>query len=215
MRESITIINDNKTAIIHIQEKGTKINKLSFEVRSVVTNELLLSDSIAALENSDEGKKVTLKLDTPFDVSTEYALKITLVTDVSKKIHYYTRLKYYSDRCFLEEKLAFVKEFHDMTINKSTEVATYIEPNAQKEDSSFAFVDINSSFETITWGELKPVVITDIIPTVKEINIESGAIELAYYRAGIGVLKLSNSSARCWTEPHPFHCSTDQYFTPF
>lgn len=181
VRESITVLDDEKQIDVKIDEYQTKINKLNYEVRSVKDNELLDSGAVTAFADEDGKRIAKIKLDTELHASTEYALKITLITDVSKKVNYYTRLKFYSNECYIKEKIDFVMNFHKMTIKKDEKLATYIEPDADNTNSSLAHVDITSSFDNIVWGELSPVELTELKPTIKEINIETGAIVLEYF----------------------------------
>lgn len=181
VRESITVLDNDKQIDVNIDECNTKINKLNYEVRAVTDNELLDSGDVTAFADEDKKRIARIKLETELKASTEYALKITLITDVSKKVNYYTRLKYYSNECFIKEKIDFVMKFHEMTIKKDEKLATYIEPDAENDNSSLARVDITSSFDNIVWGDLSPVELTEILPTVKEINIETGAIVLDYF----------------------------------
>lgn len=183
IRESITVTGSSGQVGIYIDKHKTNINKLVYELRSVMTNELLASDEISAFDKTETGLSCTLKPDFAFETSTEYSLKIILVTDVSKKINYYTRVKYYPEGCNLKEKLDFVMDFHKKTMKKDESIASYIEPDSSADNSTLAYTDINSSFGNIVWGELKPAEITTIIPTVKEINIETAAIQLVYYAA--------------------------------
>ncbi len=181
IRESVTPLDSGKSLEINIGENKTKINKLSYEVRSVDSNELLDSGQISAFNRVDNQVTAELNFDINFAASTEYSLKIILVSDISKKINYYTRLKYYADDSYLDDKIDFVMNFHKMTIEKNEKVATYIEPLAESDNSSLALVNINSNYDNIVWGSLKPVIITDVVPTVREFNIETAAIQLVYY----------------------------------
>lgn len=181
IRESVTVINDSRNIGININKHKTDINKLSYELRSVTTNELLDSGEVSAFDGTDTGLSCTIKPDYAFATSTEYSLKIVLITDVSRKINYYTRIKYYPESCHLKEKLDFVMDFHNKTIRKDESIASYIEPDSSADNSTLAYVDINSSYSNIVWGKLEPEEITDIIPTIKEINIETAGIQLVYY----------------------------------
>lgn len=181
VRESITVVGKDKIVDVIINEYLTKVNRLNFEIRDVSDESLLDSGSITAFSDSDGMKKARIKLETNFNASTEYALKITLVTDVSKKINYYTRIKYYETECYLKEKIDFALAIHNMTMKKDEGLASYLEPDASADNSSYAHVNINSSFENVTWGQLKPKEITAVLPTVREINVETAAISLDYY----------------------------------
>jgi len=182
VRESITPIRDDKNVRVLIDECSTVVNKLIYEIRLVSTNELLLSGEVSAFEENEKSvKSAGLNFDINFSPSTEYTLKMTLVTDISKKINYYTRLKYYSADSHLKEKLDFVNNLHDMTISKDAALANYIESDPGADNTTLAKVDINSSFDNITWGNLTPVELTDIVPTIKEYNMETAAIVVNYY----------------------------------
>lgn len=181
VRESITVLGRDKQLEVVVNECKTTVNKLNYEVRSTRDNELLDSGAVAAFSVSENSKTARIKFETDFEASTEYALKITLITDVSKKVNYYTRLKYYENDCHLKEKINFAMKFHTMTMKKDEKIAAYIETDLAADNSSLANVNINSSFENIVWGELEPEEITKIVPTVREINIESGAVTLDYY----------------------------------
>lgn len=76
------------------------------------------SGSVSALTNEDDMRVCNIKPDCEFETSKEYSLKITLITSVSRKINYYTRIKYYPEECHVPEKIDFVMNFHNMTINK-------------------------------------------------------------------------------------------------
>ena len=103
---------------------------------------------------------------------TEYGLEITLTTNYSKQIHFYTRVKYYEADCFLKQKLDFVSRFHNATFNmeKNFEIKNYLETNGSN-DSTLANVNIYSSRKMITWNNLKPNVVSACTPTINELNI--------------------------------------------
>lgn len=182
IRESITPLDTSKSFQVKITENETKIKKLSFELRDILNNKIIETNTLTAFNSDKKDKIIKLKITEALDTSTEYGLQITLTTNLSKKINFYTRIKYYESDFFLKEKLDFVKSFHEATFNngKDFNITNYLEPNAG-DDSTFANVTINSSYNLITWGKLKPKKLTDIIPVIKEINIETAAIEQKYY----------------------------------
>lgn len=181
VRESVTPLGADKSMKVSINKCKTTVNKLNYEVRAVDTNELLDSGSVSAFDQKDVKPTASLAFDIDFKVSTEYALKLTLVTDVSKKINYYTRLKYYQDESYLKDKVDFAMNFHKMTFAKDEEVNNYIEPDSTVDNTTLANANINSSFENVVWGSLVPKEITQVIPTVKEYNIETASIQIVYY----------------------------------
>ena len=182
-RESMTPVGIDKSFQLLIDDTETTVRKLKYELRRVNDNGLIDSGEISALEETKEGKVATVTLDSGVEQGKEYAFKITAVTKEGKKIHYFTHVKYYGSDSFLKEKMDFVLEFHDNTFKKSKldAIAAYLETASNVANDDYAHVDITSSREMIGWGSLEPEVVSEVVPTVKEFNIETGAICLEYF----------------------------------
>lgn len=182
VRESVTPLNTDKTFTIKISENESDIKRLDYELKDIANQKIIASSTLTAFSHQKNFKIAKLKLDAKMDTSTEYGLKITLTTNYSKQIHFFTRIKYYDTDFFLKEKLEFVDRFHKATFDhgKSLKLEDYLETDGES-DSTLANVTIHSSKKLITWNKLKPKVITDCIPTIKELNIETAAIEESYY----------------------------------
>lgn len=181
MRKSVISVDVNRSFEVHIQEQETDVKKLVYEVRTSTGAEVLDSGSISALTNTDTEKIAKIKIKSDLEPGQEYTLKLTVTTNVSKKINYYTRIKYIED-AKLSEKLKFVKYFHEATFDKAKgqELQQYLEADATADISSLSKVTIKSPVDLITWGKLSPKIISESVPTFNEINEETAAIELAY-----------------------------------
>ena len=183
VREAMTPIHADKTLKVRFAEKGADVRKVLYEVRELKDNELLDSGEINALSQMDSGKETKIKIGAALVTGKEYAMKITASLEDSTKIHYFTRIKYYETNFYLDEKINFVMDFHKRSLDKqqAEELKTYLEPDSSVDNSSFAKVTIHSSFDNFSWGNLKPQVITEVVPTIKEFNTETAAIQLSYY----------------------------------
>lgn len=182
VRESITPLDTKKTFTVKIDENESKIKKLDYALRDIANNKIIEEGSITALDTQDSYKVSQIKLKEALETSTEYGMQITLTTNYSKKIHFYTRIKYYENDFFLSEKMDFVSNFHDACFDngETMDITKYLEANTN-DDSTFADVDIHSNYKLITWDKLKPKKLTTPVPTIKEINIETAAIQQIYY----------------------------------
>ncbi len=182
VRESITPLGVDKTFTVKIAENESKIKKLDFELKDIMNEKIIEQNSFTAFDFQKNYKVAKIKLTEALDTSTEYGFEITLTTNQSKKIYFYTRIKYYENDFSLKEKITFVNYFHKATFDngKSFDITNYLEPGAS-DNSTFADVDISSSYRLITWGNLNPSIITDPVPVIKELNIETAAIEQDYY----------------------------------
>lgn len=181
MRESITPLNREKEFEVVINQQDYVIKKLNYEVREFVGNELVEKDSISVFEEEDQHIIAKVKLNADLVEGKEYAVKLSLVTNESKKMYYYTRIKVFANS-YLEEKLDYILDFHNALKDKKAaeEIRKYLEPKAG-DNTSFSYVNIHSDFDLITWGDLNPEFLTKIVPTIKEIYSDIALVELKYY----------------------------------
>lgn len=181
MRESITPLNDDQSFTVYIDEKENDVKRVIYELRDVSDNKLLETDTINALEKIDTSKTAKVKIKNPLEDGQEYTVKITLVTSESRKMNYYTRVTKITNS-YYSKKLDFVMDMHKTLLDKekSEEIVDYFEPNDKADNSSFAYVDIHSSFDLISYGDLNPTVLSETVPTITEINNDFGLVELLY-----------------------------------
>lgn len=183
IREAITPVDQSKELQFTFTENESVIKKIKYEVRALKGNELLDSGTISALEVTEDGKAAKVKLEASLNTSTEYAMKITAITDESRKINFYTRIKYYEDDDYLKEKLEFVNMFHKKSFNKeqAKDLTVYLETDASQDNTNYANVTIHSNFDMLSWGGLKPKILTEVVPSVKEFNVETASIQYEYF----------------------------------
>lgn len=182
VRESITPLDSGKTFEVLIAENESTIKRLDYELQDIANEKEIDTGSISAFSKNNGQKVAKIKLKASMDTSTEYGLRITLTTNYSKNLHFFTRIKYYENDFFLKEKLDFVESFHNATFGKgkNLDIKDYLETDGSN-DSSLANVNIYSSKKLVTWGRLNPKIISECIPTIKEVNIETAAVEQTYF----------------------------------
>ncbi len=180
-RDAILPLDSNKTVNVLIRQQNTSVKKMSYEVTEINSEEVIAQGSLSAMENTEDGKTAKIRLDGDFEPGREYSFKITLVTDTSKKIHYFSRVKQI-DHPFTKEKLDFIMGFHKATFDakKLEKYAVYLETNASLAPEEFFHTTINSTKSKIAWENMKPKVVTNVIPTIKEVNKDGMSVELTY-----------------------------------
>lgn len=172
-RDAITPLNEEQSFKVCISENEYEIKRVDYELLSIYDDNIIETDNIKALEQDElkEHKLAKIKFKTPLENGQEYYMHITLVTNKSKKINYYTRVKKI-DESYYKEKLDYVKDFNRATFNKDESISTYLKNvNNPPEDLPF---------DQVTWGDLKPKIVGDIIPTIKEISGDLASVELKY-----------------------------------
>lgn len=182
-RDTVTVLTGDRTTGIEIDDYGSDIISLSFEVRDVAGTRLIESTEITDYNTTDTGVMSDLVIKDLIKENTEYTL-IIKVDIGSEVVRYYTRIIWTED-CHLAEHINFVKDFSEKTLDKEAakEIRRYLESNSKGDNSNFAKVDIHSSFSQVTWGDMKVRRVTDPIPYVTQITPDVAFITLKYYAA--------------------------------
>ncbi len=182
MRESITPLTSARNFTVLIEENESNVKKLKYEIFNT-DGRAVEEDSFTVLDVEDGPKKVDIALKETMKSGQEYICKITLITNKSKRIYYYTRLKMYDDG-HLFEKLEFVDHFSKTMLGgkrtEQEELKKYLESTKSSDNTTFAKVNIKSSFDMVTWGDLEPEVVWSELPTVTEFYDSMASIELKY-----------------------------------
>lgn len=182
VRETITPITSDRVFTVFIHENESNVKKLKYEIINSDGREVE-SDTYTVLDVEDGPKKVEIALKETMKSGQEYICKITLITNLSKRIYYYTRIKMY-DNGHLYEKLNFATEFRDILLGDDEQakegLKKYLESSKRYDNSTYSYVTIKSSFSMVTWGELEPNLIWAEIPTITEFYDSMATIELKY-----------------------------------
>ena len=195
IRENITPVHiDEKTFSINVIEDHTQTKKLmvevfdddgktSLETAQVITfsdSNLLKSPSAGFINAADvigagsfgkngDAKLAKIILTGDYAEGREYPAKITVITSESRRIYYYTRLKFLKNPQ-VDEKIDFIEFFHKSTFDKAEvrDIEKYLETTGNADETSFAHVSINNSTELVSYNMLSPVEVYREIPTITE-----------------------------------------------
>ncbi|MCM1100347.1 MAG: hypothetical protein NC079_03205 [Clostridium sp.] len=187
-RNTVTVLGEGRSLSVRADTYGRSVSGLSMEVRSIDGDRLVERTDITnyTLENNVLSADFTLK--DLIDRDTEYALMLTLTLDEDCPVYYYTRV-IWSDNLHVDEKLAFVKDFHEKLYDReaATELTKYLESNAHLEDNtSFHKVNIHSSFRQITWGNLNIKEAAPPVIQLTEIGEQTASFLINYFVYGGG-----------------------------
>lgn len=182
MRDSITPLAAGRRVTLEIDPYGESIRKIAFEVRSLDGSRLIENTEIEEFEQTQEGITTTFALKDLIESNQEYALVIVLTMGNGKDIRYYTRVVS-TEEYFASDKLDYVNDFSNKTFDKEAakELTKYLESNAEGDNTTYGKVDIHSSFQQITWGNLDITRETRANITIKELASQTGSFVLEYY----------------------------------
>ncbi|MCR5774532.1 MAG: hypothetical protein K6G42_05560 [Lachnospiraceae bacterium] len=156
-RADLSPLGEGRTLGIRIKRYDQHIGGIVSEVRSSDGERLIESTEIT--EYTEEGDEIyaTVRLKDLIAEKTEYSLCIVLTMSSGNKIRYYTRV-ISDDSLHVADMVTFVSDFSEVTMDKEAAkaISPYLESDATGDNSTFAHVNIHSSFDQVTWGELQP-----------------------------------------------------------
>lgn len=180
MRDSVTPVGTDKTLTVSITPNGQKIKSLIYEIRTPDGTTVIENNKIKNFQKEADGRKTAeFTLQKPILMNQEYALSFLLETEEGSW-NYYTRI---IQRAGLstEKYIEFVNEFYKKAFEKDSSLATYLESDSSVKNNSFNDLNIHSSLNMVTWGNLAPEISRPGIPTIKDINETAGSISVTYY----------------------------------
>lgn len=189
-RDNITPLGEGRRVSFMVDKYGQNIEKILFEVRSIDGQRLIENTEITDYEETGERIAGEFTIKDLIDADKEYMLVLLLENNWGQTMRYYTRI-IQTENYHEKEKLDYVLDFHKRTFDKEAarELTKYLESNADGDNTTFGKVDIHSSFQQVTWGDLEVNEITEPEITIKELEEQTGSLELDY------IVSLGGSSA--------------------
>lgn len=181
LRDTLLPIGEDRKVSFSIDTYGAEMEQLAFEVRSINGTRLVESTEIESYEQVEDTISCTITLKDLINADEEYML-VLLVTPTGKEtIRYYTRIVQ-SEDMHIQEKLEYVLDFHNRTFDReaAADLTKYLESNSEGDNTTFQKVNIHSSFQQVTWGDLQAERITEPIIDIKELAEQTGSFQLEY-----------------------------------
>ncbi len=182
-RGTIFPIGEDRSFSFKINTFGNDIWDLGFELRSIDGKRLIENTKLTDYSESNERISGKIQLKDLITSDTEYMLVFTMET-AKGTAKYYSRVVWTENdsRYNLDEALKFVLNFSEATFSKTEakEYSKYLESNSEGDNTSFNKVNIHSSFNQVTWGDLNITKHTTPDVYVTDIHSQTASIELQY-----------------------------------
>jgi len=182
MRDTITPLENGRDIGITVEKFGTSIAAVSYQVRSSDGSRLIEETEITDFEETENVLNAYFTVKDLLEQGKEYNLIICLRLGSGRDVRYYTRILPGEDY-HVWEKVEFVKKFHADTFDKANveeNLGMYLESNRDGDNSSFARVDIHSSWDQVTWGDLTVEKISEAIVDIKEMMPQTASFQIHY-----------------------------------
>ena len=186
MRDTVTPIGTDMKIPAAIQTYGTKVDTISYKIRSMDGKDLIADSDITDFSENGGTISVEIPIQNLVKDNQEYNLIIELGSE-KKTVYYYTRILK-DDSNNVQSTVAFALNFHDMTFNQDTSasLATYMEPDASADNSTLNKVSINSTLSQVTWNKFEGTPLVTPSVSIKEMNSSYDIITLNYVMTSTG-----------------------------
>ena len=168
MRDTITPLESDGTLQMNLEADGNEISSIKYEVYSLDGGETYKTGE---LENVTPEEPMALELNDALGESVQEAVLKVILTVGEEEISYYTRIER-PDEITAAGALEFAQDFHTKALEKSAaeELAVYLEPGEESDNSTYQTVNIHSDITHIQWGDLNPEVQGEVRWSIKESN---------------------------------------------
>lgn len=182
MRDTLTPVGTDKSLAVSITPYGRDIDSLVYEVRTSDGSKVIENNKIKNFQKQADGTlTASFSLKKSIVMNREYSLVFTLNTDKGSW-NYYTRV---IQRAGLNTKkyVDFVNSFYQkaVTQNEKGDLSTYLETDDSPGNNSFYDLNIHADLNMVSWGDLAPEISRPGIPSIKEINENTGSVSITYY----------------------------------
>ena len=187
VREAITPIMEDRTFSVIINDYEGNIRKLKYEIFNI-SGEKAEEGGNTVLDSDTGEKSVRITLAEPLERGKEYVAKITLINSESRRVYFYTRLKYYEDGQ-IADKLEFARYIHNVLLDSNGQrakaIEKYLEPAKKGDRTDLSYVNINSPLEMVSYGGLDPDIVYEAVPTFTEFYDEMASVRIDYVLSAV------------------------------
>jgi len=186
MRDTVTPLKEDLILPVVIKTYQNQIKGISYEVRSMDMQRLIEDGEINDFSQENGEIRVELQFENILEQDMEYVLIIKVASN-EEPVYYYTRIIREKDY-YAKESLDFVMNFHTQTFDKehAGNLATYLEPDGQADNTTLQNVTIHSNLSQVTWGDFAVKCLKNPVPSIKEMGSSFNTIVLRYVVTAAG-----------------------------
>ena len=179
IRDSLTPIKEDRELSFMVDLYGQEPEEVRFEIRNADGTRLIEDTRVTDYFREEDSIRATAHLKDLIEENTEYNFVLILKLKDNREIFYYTRV-IQGNASLVGEKLDYVLDFHEKTMDKeqAKELAIYLEPNSDGDNSNFGKVDIHSNLDQVSWGDLHVQEITEPSVSICEIGDKTASVRL-------------------------------------
>lgn len=181
IRDGLTPLATERELTMVLNPMESKVESVNYRVSTADGTTVVESGKIGGLSEDGDNFRADFKLETPILMNQEYTLRFDVTLKDGKTYYYYTRLL---QRAGINttQYLDFVQDFYQKCTNgdSASDISARLEPDETETNSTYTALNIHSSLERITWGEMSVQMEQKAFPVIKDINETTCSMALNY-----------------------------------
>lgn len=184
MRDGVIPVNASYGVDILVDDDAEYGVSYSYELRSIAGDSLIENGELSSgtPKNGYMAYQVRFRMD--MRENKEYVLVFIITNAQGESARYYTRVVKLGEQ-YVNPLINYALDFHQTTLQKEVEeggniVSNNLHTTRAGNDSDLSHVNLNSSYEMVSWGGLRPVEITGVVPAITELDKEFAVVRLSY-----------------------------------
>lgn len=185
MRDSIIPLNDGYGVDILLDDEFGYGSKYSYELRTIAGDSLVEEGELEVKGSNGSKQQFFVRFRMDMQPNQEYVLVFIVKDEDGNSVRYYTRVVNTPEQ-HMHEFLDFAARFHETTFikkvneNEGNIVYNRLTPTGEGSDYDLSHVSLTSTYGMVTWGDLAPVIVSDLVPSVAEIDKNYAVINYSY-----------------------------------
>lgn len=182
MRPPVTPLQPGRKLTFCINTYGREISGIGYEVRNISGDRLVEKTELTSFREEDDKITVEFSIKDLIEENSEYSMVMILTMEDGKEIYYYSRIMS-AESYYPWEKINFAREFSDKTFeNEETAqaISMYLESDSTGDNTNYQYVNIHSSFDMITWGDLPVEKESEVAISLEELAETTATLRVEY-----------------------------------
>lgn len=184
MRDRIVPLREKNTVDVLINDSWDEEETYSYQLRSIAGDSLIEEGDIENWTNNQGYKQFSVSFRMDMRRNREYMFVFIITNSRGESARYYTRVVNLDEE-YAGQIIDYVMDFHNTTFEKEPGeegniVSLSLDEKADASNDNLYHVNLNSSYGMVSWGGMDPAVMTNIVPTITELDEEYAVVKLSY-----------------------------------
>lgn len=185
MRNAIVPLNEGYGVDLLVDDEYGYGTKYSYELRTIAGDSLVENGELELKGTDGYRQQFFVRFRMDMKPNREYVLVFIIENQQKEQARYYMRVVNIEEQ-HMKQFLDFAEEFHETSFEKKVHetegnfVYDRLQTTGEGTNYNLSHVSLKSNYDMVSWGNLEPVIVSAIVPTITELDKEYGIVNYSY-----------------------------------